>query len=106
LQNTVPSVLHPIAPLHLAPEAHEYMTAKVQGDLPALVNRPESAGTTEAAAPRVRYTEAGGGRRTRAPRAKERGGHVQRDVPHLVAVRQCGPCQQVSPSVELPGQLS
>jgi hypothetical protein len=47
-QNTVPSVLHSFSPLHLPPKVYDSMTAKVQGDLPALVQRPDAADTTEA----------------------------------------------------------
>lgn len=67
-QNTVPSVMHAFTPLHLPPEVHEYMTAKVHNDLPALITRGEATGTTEAlvgairalTAPRGRVAETGG----------------------------------------------
>ena len=67
-QNAVPSVMHPFTPVHLPPEVHEYMTAKVHNDLPSLANRGEATGTTEAlvgairalTAPRERGAAAGG----------------------------------------------
>lgn len=47
-QNTIPSVMHPFVPLHLPPEVYEYVTSKVQGDLPALAEKTDATGTTEA----------------------------------------------------------
>ncbi len=44
----MPSVLQTFVPLYLPPEVYEYVTSKVQSDLPALVNRGEARGTTEA----------------------------------------------------------
>jgi hypothetical protein len=35
-QNAIPSVLHAFTPLHLPPEAYQYVTSKVQADLPGL----------------------------------------------------------------------
>lgn len=42
-QNALPSVLHPLTPLHLPPEVYQYVTQKVRMDLPA-VAAPEEAG--------------------------------------------------------------
>lgn len=35
-QNALPSVHHPLVPLHMPPEVYQYVTQKVQTDLPAL----------------------------------------------------------------------
>lgn len=48
-QSALPSVLHALQPVHLPPEVYQYVTQKVQGDLPGLtapgVVGPESAST-------------------------------------------------------------
>lgn len=80
-QNTVPSVMQTYAPLFLPPEVYEYITRKVQSDLPALTTRGEVRGTTEAlvgairalTTPRVAGTDTGaagsGDRSSREPKS-------------------------------------
>lgn len=47
-QNAVPSVLQTFTPLLLPPDVYEYVTSKVQADLPALLPHNEALGTTDA----------------------------------------------------------
>ena len=48
-QNAVPSVLHAFNPVHLPPEVYQYVTQKVQGDLPAVATAPGTGGPESAA---------------------------------------------------------
>lgn len=50
VQMAVPSVLYSYPPLHLLPEAYQYVTAKVRADLPALAPERDDAGDPVAAA--------------------------------------------------------
>ena len=49
LQNT-PGVLHPLNPVHLPTEVYQYVTAKVQGDLPGLTATTAGDGIASASA--------------------------------------------------------
>ena len=61
--NALPSVLHALTPVHLPPEVYQYVTQKVQGDLPGLVAPgvvgPESAATLVGALRALTRREAG-----------------------------------------------
>ena len=63
LQNVVPAVYHPLAPVHLPPSAYRYLTTKVRSDLPALAaaDDPITAETTGALAGALRALAQGGG---------------------------------------------
>ena len=50
VQMAVPSVLHSYPPLHLPPEAYQYVTAKVRADLPAQATERDGAGDPISAA--------------------------------------------------------
>ena len=75
LQNVVPVVYHPLAPVHLPPSVYRYMIGKVRGDLPALATPDAMTGEitgTLAGALRVltgREADGGGDRSSREPKA-------------------------------------
>lgn len=72
-QTTQPSVLQTFAPLHLPPEVYRYLTAKVQGDLPALGEEGGAGGAATAAtlAGALRAITTGRLDEEGAPRARE-----------------------------------
>ena len=45
LQNVVPGVYHPIAPVHLSPDVYQYMIGKVRSDLPAVAAAADTIAT-------------------------------------------------------------
>ena len=63
LQNVVPAVYHPLAPIHLPSSVYRYLTSKVRSDLPALAvaDDPLTAETAGAIAGALRALAQGGG---------------------------------------------
>ena len=99
LQNIVPVVYHPIAPVHLPANVYRYMTSKVRADLPALAAADPMAAETSGAlvgALRALTRGTGGGADDRASKEPKTVAEVYNKETYRTLLRFCNVSHQVT----------